>query len=172
MSQLYWHRGGDWNRRSPRDKLSRISTLIVPGYVMPRTVYEKVHWVRALRGWGASEAAVTVKAFFQDIDIFHLCGPLARHFFRKGRQIPYSAPWESVWRNHALVARVCFDDRTWYEHWLPNVFYQHLTPAVRSELESPEVIAEHEAFLAVKVRPDREFWRGLLRVEEPVCLRP
>jgi glycosyltransferase involved in cell wall biosynthesis len=162
----------DWNRRTPRDPISRISTLVVPGYVMPRDVYEKVFWIKSLRGWGASEPAITVKAFFQDIDLLHLCGPLARHYFREGGQIPYSAPWESVWRNHALVARVCFDDRTWYEHWLPNVFYQHLTPAVRREMESPEVVNEHEMFLAQKVRPDREFWRGLLQIEEPACLRP
>ena len=162
----------DWNRRTPRDPVSRITTLIVPGYVMTREVYEKVFWIRSLRGWGASEPAVTLKAFFQDVDILHLCGHMARHFFRKGREIPYSAPWESVWRNHALVARICFDDKTWYEHWLPNVFYKQLSSAVRYELESPAVVAEHEAFLAQKVRPDREFWRGLLRVEEPACLRP
>lgn len=162
----------DWNRRTPRDPVSRITTLIVPGYVMTREVYEKVFWIRSLRGWGASEPAVTLKAFFQDVDILHLCGHMARHFFRKGREIPYSASWESVWRNHALVARICFDDKTWYEHWLPNVFYKHLSSAVRYELESPAVVAEHEAFLAQKVRPDREFWRGLLRVEEPACLRP
>jgi hypothetical protein len=114
---------------------------------------------------------VTLKAFFQDVDILHLCGPMARHYFREGRQIPYSAPWESVWRNHALVARVCFDDKTWYEHWLPNVFYKHLSPEAKRDLESAEVVAEHEAFLAQKVRPDREFWRGLLQVEEPACVR-
>ena len=162
----------DWNKRTPRDDVSRITSLIVPGYVMPRAIYEKVFWIDSLRGWGASEPAVTLKAFFQDVDILHLCGHMARHFFRKGREIPYSASWESVWRNHALVARICFDDRTWYEYWLPKVFYKHLSSAVRYELESPAVVAEHEAFLAHKKRPDREFWRGLLRIEEPECLRP
>lgn len=162
--------GSRWNRRTPRDKLSRISTLIVPGYVMPRDTYEKVFWVHGLRGWGGSEAAVAVKAFFQDIDLLHLCGPLARHYFRGN--LPYPASWESVWRNHALIARICFDDKTWYEHWLPDVFDDHLTPAARRDLESPDVISQHEAFLAQKLRPDREFWRGLLRIEEPACLRP
>jgi len=163
---------GKWNRRAPRDKLSRISTMIVPGYVIPRTVFGNVRWIEALRGWGASESAVALKAFFQDIDILHLCGPLARHFFRPAGKIPYSAGWKSVWRNHALVARVCFDRRTWFDHWLPEVFDKHLTGSVKAELESPEVLAEHEAFQERKARPDREFWQGLLRTEEPRCLRP
>lgn len=162
--------GARWNRRTPRDKVSRITSLIVPGYVMPRGIYERVAWIEGLRGWGGSEAAIAVKAFFQDIDLLHLCGPLARHYFRG--QIPYPASWESVWRNHALIARVCFDEKTWYEYWLPEIFDAHLTPVVREELESPAVRRQHEVFLAAKVRPDREFWRGVLRIEEPNCLRP
>lgn len=138
---------------------------------MSREVYRRVRWIDALRGWGASEPAITLKAFFLDIDILHVIGPLARHFFRDGGQIPYLASWEAVWRNHALVARVCFDDRTWFEYWLPHVFEKHLTDAIRRDLESNEVLAEHETFLGNKVRPDREFWRGLMHTEEPECLR-
>ena len=132
---------------------------------MPRDVYHRIRWVGTLRGWGGSEAAITWKAFFHDIPILHLCGPLARHLF--GRSIPYAAPWESEWRNHALLARVCFDDQTWFEHWLPNVFAKHLSDGIRPDLESKELLAEHEAFLTAKVRPDREFWRCLLQQEEP-----
>lgn len=133
-----------WHRRDPGQTLTPISTLVVPGYVMPRNVYDRVRWIPQLRGWGASEAAITVKAFFLGIPVFHLCGPLARHYFRK--QIPYSTPWEGVWRNHALVARVCFEERTWFDRWLPNVFERHMTDAIRRDLESPEVLAEYEAF--------------------------
>lgn len=161
-----------WSHRAPHDSLSRITSMIVPGYVMTREVYEKVFWIRALRGWGASEPAIAIKAFFQDIDILHLCGHTAFHLFRGPEEVPYAIDRDSVWRNHALVARICFDDKTWYEHWLPNVFYRHLTPAARYELESPAIVAEHDAFLANKRRPDREFWRGLMRIEEPTCLRP
>ncbi len=123
---------------------------------MPRAVYDKVRWIGALRGWGASEAAITVKAFFLDIEVLHLCGPLARHLFRK--HLPYSTPWEAVWRNHALVARVCFDDQSWFDYWLPRVFEGHLTEQARRDLECPEVLAEHEEFLAAKVRADDEFF--------------
>lgn len=148
--------GGTWIRRKPRETLSPISTLIVPGYVMPREVYEQVGWIQALRGWGASEPAITVKAFFLSIPLLHLCGPLARHLFRKN--FPYSNSWQMVWRNHALVARICFDDRTWFDYWLPEVFEGHLTDSIRRELESPDVLAEHETFLAAKVRSDQEFF--------------
>jgi len=147
---------GTWIRRKPPEPLSPISTLIVPGYVMPRQVYDRVRWIGALRGWGASEAAITVKAFFLKIPILHLCGPLARHLFRK--KLPYSVPWETVWRNHALVARVCFDERTWFDNWLPEVFEGHLTDPMLQDLESPDVLAEHEAFIAAKERTDQEFF--------------
>lgn len=160
-----------WNHRQPRETISRCSTLVVPGYVVPRSVFERVRLIGALRGWGASEAAITVKAFFLNIDLLHVCGPLARHFFRPNGKIPYATPWRSVWRNHALVARLCFDDRAWFEHWLPNVFDKHLSAQSRKDLESAEVLREHESFLAEKQRPDREFWRGLMHTEEPPCLK-
>jgi hypothetical protein len=79
-------------------------------------------------------------------------------------------PWATQWRNHALIARVCFDDRTWTRYWLPEVFRANLTADVLDELDSPGVRAEHERFMELKVRPDREFWRGLLRIKEPVVL--
>jgi hypothetical protein len=69
-----------------------------------------------------------------------------------------------------LIARVCFDDRTWTRYWLPEVFRANLTADVLDELDSPGVRAEHERFMELKVRPDREFWRGLLRIKEPVVL--
>lgn len=162
-----------WHRSRPSEAVSSISTLVVPGYVMPRDVYQRVRWIGGLRGWGASEPAVTVKAFFLGIDVLHLCGPLARHLFRN--HLPYATPWEAVWRNHALVARVCFDDRTWFEHWLPQVFWKHLTDAARRDLESPELLAEHETFLSEKVRSDAEFFdavgKPLSRLAERGCCR-
>ena len=75
-------------------------------------------------------------------------------------------------RNHALIARVCFDDRTWIEHWLPRVFDGCLSPATLRELHAPDVVAEHKEFMRIKRRPDHEFWRGLLRRKEPPGLEP
>ncbi len=158
-----------WRRRAPHEQITQITSLIVPGYVMPRKVYEQVRWIDALRGWGGSEAAITLKAYFLGIEMLHLCGPLARHLFRSS--IPYSVPWEAVWRNQAIIARVCFDDRSWFDYWLPNVFEKHLTDAVRRDLESEGVLAEHEAFLAEKVRTDRDFWQMLLGQQEPFGVR-
>jgi glycosyltransferase involved in cell wall biosynthesis len=154
-----------WRPYAPRTRLSRISALRAPGYVIPREIYERVHWVRGLRGWGASELAIGLKAFFLDIDILHLCGPLVWHRFRKGSH--YEVGWNEIWRNHALIMRVCFDDHTWFNYWLPQVFQRHTNREILQDIESDDIMAQHEAFLAAKRRPDRDFWRGLFHVREP-----
>ena len=132
------------------------------------SVYEDVHWIAALRGWGGSEAAISMKAFFAGVDIS--APPLvpARHRFR--RRFPYSTTWEEVWRNQALIARVCFDDRTWYDYWLPEIFDKHLWERARADLESEGVVAEHVKFIERKVRSDLDFWSEMLHQDEPLCL--
>ncbi len=152
----------------PRDETTRISALRSPAYVVPRQLYERIAWSASLRGWGATDLSVSVKAFFSDVDILHVKTKPTQHLFRK--HIPYGATWEEVWRNHALIARVCFDERTWVRYWLPEVFQDHLSEATMAELESPAVLAERDAFHAVKARPDREFWRGILHMVEPEVL--
>jgi hypothetical protein len=118
-----------------------------------------------LRGWGASEASIVVKSFFTGIGIWHIAGPVSRHRFQ--RKFPYATTWEGVWRNHAIIARICFNDATWFRYWLPKVFEAHLDTAAREALASDDIRAEHEAFLAQKVRTDRQFWTELLRQEPP-----
>lgn len=122
-----------WQTRTPRTTISKITALITPGYVMPRGVHELVRWSDLMRGWGATEAAVWVKAFCLDIDILHLCGPLARHLFRKTSH--FDTPPKVSWRNHAIVARTCFDEAAWRDHWLPRVFASVLSPATIKEIE-------------------------------------
>jgi glycosyltransferase involved in cell wall biosynthesis len=155
--------------RRPRQKLTRISSLRCPGYLIPRSVYPRVAWVAGLRGWGGSEAAIAVKAFFAQVDLFVGNTSATEHMFRK--IIPYETTLEGVWRNHALIARVCFDDRTWTRYWLPELFQANLTDETLRELDSPAVLAQRDAFLAEKARPDCEFWRGLLRMPEPRAIR-
>jgi glycosyltransferase involved in cell wall biosynthesis len=154
-----------WNNRRPGDAITKISSLRAPGYFVPRKLFDELRWISQLRGWGASEAAIALKAFFLGIDILHVCGPVARHLFRP--TFRYAVSDEEVSRNHALITRVCFDDRTWYEHWWPRVFEKCLSSASIRDLESAEVLAEHEEFLKRKLRTDREFWRGLLGQPEP-----
>jgi glycosyltransferase involved in cell wall biosynthesis len=154
--------------KRPRQEITRITALRSPAYVIPRTVYERVAWIAGLRGWGATDLGLAVKAFFTDVDILYIHTGATQHLFRKS--FPYEASSQSIWRNHALIARVCFDERTWSRYWLPEVFHSNLIDEVRRELDSPAVLAEREAFRAVKVRPDREFWRGLLRIKEPKAL--
>jgi glycosyltransferase involved in cell wall biosynthesis len=153
----------------PRDEVTRISALRSPAYVIPSSAYARVSWIGGLRGWGATDFCVAIKAFFSDIDILHVNNGCTEHLFRK--RIPYETSWAGVWRNHALIARVCFDDRTWTRYWLPDVFRKNLGDEVLYELDSPTVLAERDAFMAVKARPDSEFWRGLLRIPEPNSLR-
>ena len=150
---------GRYRTNRPRDEVTRISGLRAPGYLIPRSVYQKVRWIAGLRGWGATDYGVALKAFFADVDILHVNAGATEHLFRTA--IPYETTWDGVWRNHALLARVCFDDRTWQRYWLPAVFRAKLSEETIEEMNSPAVLAEHEEFLAIKARPDREFWRGL-----------
>ncbi len=108
---------------------------------------------------------MVVKSFFRGIAIWHLAGPLARHRFQS--QFPYSTTWDEVWRNQAIIARICFDDATWHRHWLPSVFAGQLSAAALADLESPEVQAEHQEFLGGKQKTDRQFWTELLREDPP-----
>lgn len=136
---------------------------------MPRAIYDRVRWPSELRGWGGSEAAISLKAFFLGIPILHLCGPLTRHLFKKSFQ--YQVNSEGVAWNHAVIARVCFDERTWMEYWLPHVFAKELPESILRELDSPAIRDEQREFERKKVRSDRDFWRWLLKVPEPACLR-
>ena len=137
------------------------ATAVAPPYLLPRSLYPKIAWSPQLRGWGASEASVGLKAFFSGTEILHYGGPLALHRFRD--QFHYETTWEGLWRNHALIARICFDDASWFGYWLPRIFEPHLTPAARhAALEASETLVEHEQFLRTKVRTDRQFWTDLL----------
>jgi glycosyltransferase involved in cell wall biosynthesis len=159
----------EWKMRAPRGGLGRVSSLKAPAYFIPKSVYPLVHWPCELRGWGGSEAAVSLKAFFTGIDILHLCGPLIRHQFKK--QFHYEVGWSEVWRNQAIIARICFEERTWYDYWLPHVFEANLSDDVKKELESSLIRAEQQEFAKLKVRHDDEFWTRLVFRNVPEVLR-
>jgi glycosyltransferase involved in cell wall biosynthesis len=149
--------------------VSRITALRAPGYVMPRTLFQYLQWPAFLRGWGASEASVSLKAFFLGVPMLHVCGPMTSHLFRKS--FPYRVSNEDVDWNHAVIARVCFDERTWSEYWLPSVFSVNLSASNLRALDDPSIREEQREFERRKVRPDRDFWRRLLKTPEPPCLR-
>ena len=157
-----------WNSAMPRQSITPITALRAPGYMIPRRIYERVCWPQALRGWGGSEAAVSLKAFFAGVPIVHACGPIARHLFRK--QFPYTVTAQSVWRNQAIIARVCFDDRSWHEYWYPEVFQGNLSSATEAELDSQIVREDRRRFKLQKVRSDDEFWCDLLKQPLPPAL--
>lgn len=167
---------GQWRNGQPRDKLSRCSMMVVPGYVIPASVYPKVAWLPQLRHWGGSEPCITVQAFFADVDVLHLCGPIARHLFRGKIQEdgktkidrPFHPPFSATWRNHAHTARMCFDDETWTRYWWPEVFAKWADHGnAEGEFYSPEVMAQHAKFRSYKQRPDEEFWLGLMGKDLP-----
>ena len=157
--------GAEWIDDLPQHVVTRITSLRAPAYLMSRETYDRVHWIQGLRNWGGSEAAISVKAFFLDIPILHLCGTPTLHMFKE--KLEYNATWDDVWRNHALIARVCFDDRTWYKYWLPKLFEPHLTDEAKRDMESESIVAQHEEFQRVKVRTDVEFWTVLLKQPVP-----
>jgi hypothetical protein len=132
---------------------------------MPREIYKRLQWNGLLRGWGASEPALTIKAFFLGIPLLHLCGPIAYHLFRK--DFPYVTDRRAVTRNHAIVARICFSEDTWRSYWLPEVFQRQLSSAALAELNSEEMLYARQAFAREKLRPDADFWRACLHGPRP-----
>ncbi len=166
--QLCPHNGffsSEWNTQMPRGRVTQVTALRAPTYVMSRDVYDEVRWIDGLRSWGASETVLSLKAFFLGIPILHLCGALTFHRFKKA--LHYNASMDDVWRNHALTARVCFDDRSWYEYWLPQVFGRHLSEEAMRDTESGSIVAQHAEFCRLKVRADAEFWTHLLQQPVP-----
>ena len=158
-----------WILRRPLRRAQPFTARCAPSYVIPRSIFDRVCWIEGMGGWGGSEAAVSVKAFFSGVTILGLRGPVAWHRFKPS--FHYDVTWDEVWRNQRLIARVCFEDRTWYEHWLPQVFQEHLTEQAERDLESDEIVAQHEEFRRQKVRSDADFWRVLLRQEPPAAVR-
>lgn len=159
----------EWKHRVPATSVSRINSLRAPAYALPRLVYDRLRWSRALRGWGGTEAALSLKAFFAGVEILHLCGPLVWHKFK--HSFHYDVGWHEVWRNHAITARICFDDETWRRYWWPSVFSQHLNEDDRRELDSDAILAERQEFARHKVRRDTEYWTRLVFRPVPESLR-
>ncbi|MCA9010168.1 MAG: glycosyltransferase family 2 protein [Planctomycetaceae bacterium] len=159
----------EWYRQPPINTVTAVNSLRAPAYVIPRTVYPKVRWSRLLRGWGGSEACVSIKAFFTRTPILHLCGPIAYHKFKK--TFHYEVTLDEIWRNHALIARICFSEATWYDYWLPDVFREHLSEETQLEMDSDAVKAEHLEFQQIKVRPDHEFWTRLAFQKVPPAVK-
>lgn len=157
----------EWKLRAPRANVTRINSLRAPAYALPRRLYPTLRWSQALRGWGGTEAALSLKAFFAGIEILHLCGPLVQHKFK--RSFHYNVGWREVWRNQAIVARVCFAERTWDRYWRP-VFAKHLAEEDLRELDAPAILAERDAFTTQKVRSDQEFWTRLAFCRVPAAL--
>lgn len=149
--------GGVWRCRRPTEDWSPATTVITPGYVMTRGVFERVRWIDGLLGWGASEPAITVKAFFLGIRLLVARSVMTRHFFRD--EFPFSVCPEAVWRNHALVARVCFEDSTWRRQLLPDVFGKHLSASALAELNAPAVLEQFRRFQQLKLVADDDFWK-------------
>lgn len=161
---------GIWRTREPHAKISRSSTMCVPGYAIPKSVFPKVRLIDGMKLWGASEPAITVKAFFADVDILHLCGPMCRHGFRKGKHLPYSCPWSTCVKNHGLIARICFEEKTFEEYWWRFVLARWVN-GLHDFFFSESANKQHKEFQAIKKRPDEEFWYGCMLAEPPAFLR-
>lgn len=162
--------GAEWKISQPVRRVTTMSSLRAPAYLIPAEVYPQVRWSRLLRGWGGSEGAVSLKAFFCGVEILHLCGPIAYHKFK--RKFHYNVGWDEVWRNHAIMARICFSEDTWFNYWLPEIFATHLDEKTQKEMQSAAIRKEHENFQNLKVRSDHEFWTRLIRRRIPKSISP
>ena len=160
-------------RKQPRDKISRCTHLCVPGYGFPKELLPKLSWIKGLRLWGGTEVSLVLKAFFTDIDILNVQGVRAWHLFRAGKGFPYPQKMNWIWRNQYVIAKTLFHPFTYRNHWKPTFERLWRRPIDNIEIiNTPEFKKEAEEFREIKVRPDREFWRGILRIEEPECLKP
>lgn len=151
----------EWRTWRWRRGIERVTALKAPPYLLPRRLYPRLAWSPTLRGWGASESSIVVKAFFTNTPILNVGGPVAKHWFRK--EFHYETGWNGVWRNHAIIARTCFGDEAWRHYWRPNIFESHLSDNVCIELESDNIAGEQMQFCQAKVKEDRSFWTELLR---------
>jgi glycosyltransferase involved in cell wall biosynthesis len=158
---------GKWKRRRLKPDLSRSATLMVPGYCIPREVWPQVRPADGLSGWGATEPAISVRAFFACVDILHLCGPMCRHGFRPGTKIPYTTRWDVVVRNHATTAFVCFSDLTWRRYWKRRIYRKWLKGKDWDYFDTPLLREQHDAFQLIKKRPDSHFWSHLIGTDVP-----
>lgn len=156
---------GKWRLKKPRADITLATTLRAPGYVMPKSIFRRIRWSNSLRSWGASEASLAIKAFFQGIHLLHFNGPVARHLFR--RAFPYETDWEGVWLNHAIIAKVCFDEHTWERYWFPRVFSKNLDSQSCELLDSDSITQEHKEFQKTKVIEDSYFWTLLAGIACP-----
>lgn len=76
-------------------------------------------------------------------------------------------------RNHAIVARICFDEDTWDNFWWPEVFVKYTRVFDSREIEDDSVVLDHRDRLhAIKVRRDEDFFKEILRRELPQCSSP
>lgn len=155
-----------WQNNPPVDKLSRTHALISPGYCIPRSLWEQIKITKLARGFGANEPMIWVKCFFLGIPVLHTCGAMVRHLFRSGTA-HYTVPSSEVYRNMALLAKTCFDRKTWDAWWYPAVFDGKLDQSALDALNSDELMDEHYLFQSRKKRPDSEFWRGLCFEDVP-----
>lgn len=154
--------GVSWLRKTVGERITRSSGLFVP-YAIPAAIFPRVRWPNGMRDFGQSEMSLVTKAFFADVDILHLCGPFARHKFR--RKQPYRASGWMYAANHAIVCRVCFTLATWEQYWFPKVFARRFD---RAEFDKAWMLCEQAEFASrYKQRPDSEFWRGLLDAPVP-----
>ena len=151
----------------PVDNLSRTGALNSPGYTVPLTVWADMPISNLCRGFGANEPMLWVKAFFLDVPILHTCASMVRHLFRS-KNAHYKATPIEVNRNMAILAKTCFDAKTWDGFWWPMVFAGNVTRNTEKMLGCDQLWNERLLFQSKKKRPDSEFWRGLCMEPLPV----
>ena len=143
--------------RHPDADLERRSGCYACGSTMSRKIYERIGgWLSLPGKWSGNDVAMSTKAWFMDIPILAEQRAHIAHAQKTVRCHETSRQDQVL--NKAYTAKVCFDEDTFRDFWLPGFKRCYgWSEWLDKELESPTLLAEQEAFKAKKLKTDSAF---------------
>lgn len=154
--------GVSYIKEAPSEAVSQVPALIGACYVMTAREWSRLGgWLRNTGIWGFNEQLLSIKSFFAGIPLFAHRDIAAQHYFKK-KEEGISCSNDEFWKSRYAVLKICFGAESFERVWLPELRRRYSSPAMEDFLASPQVQAEHEAFQALKVRTDAEFFSEML----------
>ena len=148
-----------WVRHHPKESLVPCESFVAPGWMLSKENFEKIDgWCSQQKGWGSTEVAIALKCLFAGIPVLACRDAVAWHRFRD--RAHYKLSYKEVWRNAYVIAKVCFDSKTFENYWKPLYSQAYWQKEFNKVLENCQ--PEHEAFQKIKVRPDSEVLARIL----------
>ncbi len=136
--------------------------FVAPGYVVPREAFDRIGgWSPLQSGWGQTEISLAVRLWLAGVPILLDQGAKLLHMFRD--KFNYRVSNREVLRNNYIMCRVCFDKKTFDGFWHPLMQqHRHWPKDMVDALDHDALQQEAEAFGAVKVRSDADWFRAVL----------